>query len=87
MNVLEKQAATELASLGWKSINRGWPDFLAYRDGPSGVELLAVEIKSRGDKVRPEQRLVLEKLSTVMPVYVLREGRDGQLREWRIQGK
>lgn len=82
MNQLEFQAATELAALGWRCTNKGWPDLLMYRDGgKNGIELLAVEVKSRKDKVRPEQMLVLTKLATVMPVYVLREGHDGKLRE------
>lgn len=84
MNVTEYAAAKELTAQGWQGVNKGWPDFLFYKDGPDGIELLAVEVKSKNDKLRPEQLFVLDKLATVMPVYVLREGTDGQLREHRI---
>lgn len=84
MNCLEFQAVKELEKLGWETAHKGWPDLLLFRNGPYGLELMAAEVKSKNDKVRPEQQLILEKLAAVMPVYVLRECADGQLREHRI---
>jgi len=41
----------EYEQKGWTVLTNGWPDFLLVR----GNEIQAVEIKRRGDKVRPEQ--------------------------------
>ena len=85
MHALEQVAVNELVPLGWSIINKGWPDLFCFREGTNGTELMAVEVKSKADKLRPSQELVLKLLATVMPVYVLREsGCDGQLREQRI---
>lgn len=84
MTPTESLAFQELEKLGWSIANKGWPDFLLFRQGTNGLELMAVEVKSVTDGLRPEQVLILEALSHLMPVYVLRECGDGQLRECRI---
>lgn len=84
MNFTEYKAAEELVKLGWSVINKGWPDFLLWRDGPGGPEIMAVEVKSENHQLTPEQKFVLDKLALVMPVYVVRQCADGQMREWRI---
>jgi hypothetical protein len=58
MNTCEKQVAAALEAEGWQVLRNGWPDFLCWRDRPSGVpEVMCVEVKdeSTGDRLRPSQ--------------------------------
>ena len=80
MNKLEQRAIAMLTTDGWRCAKRGWPDLLMFK----GNKLVAIEVKSRTDKVRAEQLIILKKLALVMPVFVVRECADGEFREQRI---
>ena len=67
----EIDAVRTLVRLGWSVLDSGWPDFLCFRPG----EIIVVESKSIGSTLRPNQRALLEVLSRVLPVFVIREGR------------
>ena len=91
MNVLEKQTQDFYHKQGWLSLHKGWPDFLFFRNTKTGVELLAVEVKSKTDNLRADQFDgpddespnwdVLDKLAQVLPVRVVRELPNGDVVE------
>ena len=81
MNVLEKQTQDFYHKQGWLSLHKGWPDFLFFRNTKTGVELLAVEVKSKTDNLRADQWDVLDKLAQVLPVRVVRELPNGDVVE------
>ena len=60
---------------GWTVLRNGWPDFLCVRKRQEGgFDLMGVEVKAKGDKLRANQKLNLAALSLVMPVYEVQEG-------------
>jgi Holliday junction resolvase len=42
-------------SMGWDVLNKGWPDLLLHKNG----KFLAVEVKSKSDKLKPHQEVML----------------------------
>lgn len=75
MNKFEREVANKLESEGWTVLNSGWPDFLAIKKNAKGKwELKAVEVKSRGDSLRPNQCEMLDALSTILPVRIMVQG-------------
>ena len=53
-----KQCKEELIRLGFNVIDHGWPDFLCEMNG----SITAVEAKSIGDKLKPNQQIVINLL-------------------------
>lgn len=80
-NRVERMVRLEYKRLGWRPMRAGWPDFLMVRETPDGIEILAVEAKSKNDDLSLDQFQLLTKLSTVMRVVVVKEHTDGSLRE------
>ena len=56
----EEEFKAVLRSRGWNVLNCGWPDLLIHK---KGFPITAVEIKSKGDKVKPHQKEVLTLLA------------------------
>lgn len=54
MNKLELAVETVLSKHGWETFHSGWPDFLCAKDG----KVMAVEVKSRQDRVSADQARV-----------------------------
>lgn len=87
MNKFEKAVAEHYRQEGWDVLSNGWPDFLCVRKGKnSKYELLAVEVKSKNDKLRPNQEQNLAFLSTRMPVLEVREGPGYGRNRWAETG-
>jgi hypothetical protein len=80
-NVIETRVRREYKRLGWRPFRNGWPDFLMARDTPDGIELLAVEAKSKANGLSLDQWVLLTKLATVIRVVVVKEHADGTLHE------
>ena len=53
MTTTELSFAESMERRGWRFLKNGWPDFLFYN--PMSGKSFAVEFKSPGDKLRPEQ--------------------------------
>jgi len=70
MTPFEQAAKEKFEKEGWTVLNSGWPDFLLIR----GQEVKAVEVKSGTDKIRANQKQVLDVLSRFLPVRTLHEG-------------
>lgn len=71
----EKKAKARYEAEGWEVLTSGWPDFLLVKKCADGtLELKGVEAKSKGDKLRPNQRRTLAALSTVMSIRIVGEG-------------
>jgi hypothetical protein len=65
----EWSVATRLIREGWELHRRGWPDFLAVKDG----KLRLIEVKAGKDKLTEEQKRVHELLrSAGLDVEVVR---------------
>ena len=71
MNEKEEGVANLLRALGFTVYRNGWPDFLAVR----GSEIVAVEHKNHGEKLRREQAALHAVLKRVMPVHVVYTGK------------
>ena len=75
MTTFEKKVKAVLEDQGWEVMHNGWPDFLCVRKLPNGkLEVRAVEVKTKKDELRPNQRRNMAALSTVMTVREIREG-------------
>lgn len=59
-NKTEARVYNDLLGSGHTVLKKGWPDFLVLT---SNDDLFVVEVKARGDEVRPQQRVVLEALA------------------------
>jgi hypothetical protein len=71
----EDKVAGYFKEEGWEVLRNGWPDLLCVRPRKGGgYDLMAVEVKSKRDKLRDNQKRNLAMLSTVMPVREVREG-------------
>lgn len=74
-NELEKKVRAAYEAKGWTVLRDGWPDFLCIRKRADGtIELSGVEVKSKNDLLRDNQKKMLASLSTVMEVKEVREG-------------
>jgi VRR-NUC domain len=57
---VEARAAQKYKAEGWSVLHRGWPDLFMYRLKNGALELKLREVKGAGDKLRPEQALILD---------------------------
>lgn len=59
MNACEEKIRQALEAEGWNVLSNGWPDFLCWRDEPSGRKVMCVEVKNEetGDSLRKSQIL------------------------------
>jgi len=57
-NITEKQVQEYYKSLGYKSLSRGWPDFVFYKEkGKWNREYIFIEVKRENqDSIKPAQR-------------------------------
>ena len=71
---------------GFTVLRNGWPDFLCYKDNGFGeVRVLCVEVKTKGDGLRPEQERMHEVLKRMgFPVSVMYEE---DVKEFKKYGK
>lgn len=68
LNITETSVMLELQEKGFEVYRTGWPDFLAHRNG----KIIAVEVKSKTDKLRKEQAAVHRLLASAgVKVYVV----------------
>jgi VRR-NUC domain len=78
MNGTEQKVRAELERRGFTVLQNGWPDFLCTRPipyRPTGLGVMAVEVKSALDKLSVNQRTVHKALTAArLPVYVIRSG-------------
>lgn len=68
---------------GWSPHRLSWPDFLVET---SAGELFAVEVKSKSDVVRPEQKISFDLLERAgIPVFIWKntQAECGVLRRWK----
>jgi|ERR1017187_5152146 hypothetical protein len=87
-NEVERKTRLEYRRLGWKPVRSGWPDYLFFRNTPEdGVQLMAVEVKSKKNGLSFEQWQMLSLLSTVMRVVVAKEHADGSIHEYTFDPK
>ena len=90
-NVFEDYIKQFCESDSIELLHSGWPDFLVVQRHSEKVTLFAIELKSPKDKVRENQKKVLDALSTVMPVYLLRSVDSDDVRagvriiDWKTQ--
>lgn len=74
MTEFERKIKWHLERRGFTVLKRGWPDFLCFDDGWRDGRLMCVEVKSKGDKLTPEQVLMHKMLKNAgIPVYVANE--------------
>jgi hypothetical protein len=60
VNEAEAECVARLQARGWTVCRRGWPDFIAVKDG----RIIAIEVKPRhGQPVKREQAFVLDWLA------------------------
>lgn len=63
------------AEKGWRAHRPSWPDFIVE----IGSRMIAVEVKSRSDRVSTTQRATFDLLERMgVPVYLWRNSKDGQ---------
>lgn len=76
MTPFEEQVEKYFADKGWKSLHKGWPDFVFFKKDEGGKisEVFAVEVKREGDFFRGDQEEMLAVLSQVLPTFVAKEG-------------
>ena len=55
----EAEFKKQAISKGWNVLKNGWPDYLIYKDN----EIAFVEVKDKGDQLRPSQIEMLNLLS------------------------
>jgi hypothetical protein len=64
MNSNEQKVADAYKQARWAVLRNGWPDFLMYRRTANGkVEIRAVEVKSKTDKLSTAQKAMHRVLS------------------------
>jgi len=81
-SIAERFALAELEAEGYEVLDKGWPDFLAYKDG----KIRLVEVKQNTDQIRPEQRRMAEILESLgFPVEIKRYEVAGVYRPNRRQ--
>jgi Holliday junction resolvase len=76
--VPEAECAKALEAEGWEVMKRGWPDFLAVKDG----KVRMIEVKPRADrKLSPAQARVAEVLALLGVTVELwsPSGEEGQV--------
>jgi Holliday junction resolvase-like predicted endonuclease len=72
-NRAEDQVFKSLLKRGWKVTKRGWPDFIAERDG----KVMVVEVKRVGQGLRGSQSFIMRRLARHMDVMMAHVGADG----------
>ena len=58
-NPAERAFHEHMRAEGWLLTKRGWPDFVAYKNGG----FIAVEVKPDNERLKTEQRMVLSWLA------------------------
>jgi len=79
LNTREESVAAEWREQGFEVVHRGWPDLLAAH--PDG-RLVAIEVKSPGDRVRPNQAHIHQLLRQAGIEVVVVTSREDQQRVW-----
>ena len=76
MNKFENKVREDFEREGWEVLTSGWPDFLLVKRDSAGKtkEIQALEVKSKKDDLRSNQKEMLYVLSDFIPVRVAREG-------------
>jgi hypothetical protein len=75
MTRFERKVAKAFEGHGYTILTKGWPDFLCYKLLPNGkFDVVAVEVKSETDYLRPHQQHLLEVLDKAMQVRHVEEG-------------
>lgn len=85
-NASEKAVRDFAEVHGYTVLRKGWPDFLCFIERDGKIELHAIEVKSKNGQLHGDQEKMLDLLSTVMPVYFIRDmGVEEPLRvvDWR----
>jgi len=60
---------------GWKSLRKGWPDFMCWRQVRGPMKLMAIEVKASSDKLSDDQKEMHRLLRLLgVPVHVIKEG-------------
>lgn len=66
----QDRVKAELEQNGWTVLDSGWPDFLCIKDG----KVQAMEVKRDNEKLRPNQKQLLDVLHKLIPTRVIYEG-------------
>lgn len=81
MTPAEQVVYDALVSKGYTVTNKGWPDFLAWKDGRA----VAIEVKYGADRVWPHQNLVHETLRSMgIPVQVIHLRTNPEIADQRV---
>lgn len=71
----EKAVTEEYQKQGWSVLTNGWPDLFLWKEGDNGPIVKCVEIKSKNDSLRPNQKTLLNLLSAAgIQVRIAYEG-------------
>ncbi len=74
MTPFEAVVASKLIEQGYEVLTCGWPDFCAIRVVDGATEVRIIEVKGRGDALRPSQKKVHRILNLVgLEVEVIQE--------------
>jgi hypothetical protein len=75
MNAGERAVFEDLRREGYAVLRNGWPDFLCTRTLAGEKEVCCIEVKSKTDRLTPEQNEVHKVLAAAgIPVRVIRPG-------------
>jgi len=82
MNCYEKEIKSILLDMGYEVLEKGWPDFLAFKND----RMIFVECKSEKDRPLKHQERLLNVLCAFgMEVYIIREPKKHDPPSWLMK--